>query len=74
MTKRGFQKSGFLLGHMGGCHNYGPFLGTLNIRCRIIKGTQKGTIILTSTHMNYRISTPSRGYIEDYIAGYYRSY
>ena len=21
---------------MGGCQNYGPFLGTLNIRCRII--------------------------------------
>ena len=32
---------------MGGCQNYGPFLGALNIRCRIIIGTQKGTIILT---------------------------
>ena len=31
--------------------NDGPFLGTLNIRCRIIIGTQKGTIILTTTHM-----------------------
>ena len=36
---------------MGGCQNYGPFLGTLNIRCRIIIGTQKGTIILISTHI-----------------------
>ena len=27
---------------MGGCQNYGPFLGTLNIRCRIIIGIQKG--------------------------------
>ena len=36
---------------MGGCQNYGPFLGTLNIRCRIIIGIQKGTIILTTTHM-----------------------
>ena len=36
---------------MGGCQNYGPFLGTLNNRCRIIIGTQKGTIILTTTHM-----------------------
>ena len=36
---------------MGGCQNYGPFLGTLNIRGRIIIGTQKGTIILTTTHM-----------------------
>ena len=26
---------------MGGCQNYGPFLSTLNIRCRIIIGTQK---------------------------------
>ena len=37
---------------MGGCQNYGPFLGTLNIRCRIIIGTQKGTIILTTTHID----------------------
>ena len=28
---------------MGGCQNYGPFLGTLSIRCRIIIGSQKGT-------------------------------
>ena len=35
---------------MGGCQNYDPFLGTLNIRCRIIIGTQKGTIILTPPH------------------------
>ena len=28
-----------------------PFLGTLNNRCRIIVGTQKGTIILTTTHV-----------------------
>ena len=36
---------------MGGCQNYGPFLGTLNIRCRILLRTHKGTIILTTTHM-----------------------
>ena len=35
--------------YMGGCQNYGPFLGTLNIRCRPILGTQKGTIVLTTT-------------------------
>ena len=39
------------MAYMGGCQNYGPFLGTLNIRCRIIIGIQKGTIILTTTHM-----------------------
>ena len=37
--------------YMGGCQNCGPFLGTLNIRCRIIIGAQKGTIILTTTHI-----------------------
>ena len=35
--------------HMGGCQNYSPFLGTLNTRCR--KGSKKGTIILTTTHI-----------------------
>ena len=28
-----------------------PFWGTLNIRCRVIIGIQKETIILTTTHM-----------------------
>ena len=36
---------------MDGCQNYGPFLGRLNTRCRIILRTQQGTIILTTTHM-----------------------
>ena len=36
---------------MGGCQNYGPSLGTLNIRCRLIIRIQKGTIILTTTHI-----------------------
>ena len=47
---------------MGGCQNYGPFLSTLNIRCRIIIGTQKGTIIWTTTH------------IGDYIGEYFGAY
>ena len=38
--------------YMGGCQNYGPFSGTLNIRGRIIIGIQKGPIILTTTHMS----------------------
>ena len=37
---------------MGGCQNYGPLLGPLNIRCRIIPRTQKGTIVMTTTHMS----------------------
>ena len=39
--------------YMGGCQNYGPFSGTLNIRCRIRIGIQKGTLILTTTHITY---------------------
>ena len=38
---------------MGGCENYGPFLGTLNNRCRSIIGTQKGALIFTTTHMGF---------------------
>ena len=41
---------------MGGCQNYGPFLGTLNIRCCIKIGTQKGAIILTTTLMFSHVS------------------
>ncbi len=37
--------------YMGGCQNYGPFLGTLNIRCRIMIGIQEGTTILTTAHI-----------------------
>ena len=37
--------------YMGGCQNYGPLWGALNIWCRIIIGTQKGTPILTATHI-----------------------
>ena len=40
---------------MGGCQNYGPLLGPLNTKCRIIKRTQKGTIVLTTTHILYAI-------------------
>ena len=39
--------------HLGSCQNRGPFLGTLNSRCRIILGTQKGTIIVTTTHLGF---------------------
>ena len=50
--KRPYEDINFLgEGYMGGSQNYGPFLGTLDIRGRIIIGTQKGTIILTTTHI-----------------------
>ena len=49
--------------HMGGCQNYDPFLGTLNITWRNIIGIQKRTIILTTTHMQtilerFRLGVP----------------
>ena len=37
---------------MGGCQYYGPFLGILNIGCRIIIGIQRTTIILTITQID----------------------
>ena len=43
--------------YMGGCQNSGPFLGTLNIRCRTIIGIQKGTIISKTTHIMVPILT-----------------
>ena len=36
---------------MGVCQNYGPLLDPLNTRCRTILRTQKGAIILTTTHI-----------------------
>ena len=38
---------------VGCCQNYGPVLGTLNIRCCSIIGSQKGTIILTTDHITF---------------------
>ena len=36
-----------------------PFLGTQNIRCRIILGIRKGTVILTTTQVNAGASASS---------------
>ena len=47
---------------MASCQSYGPFVGTLNnrsSRCRIMIGTQKRTIILTTTN----VSTVSAGFV-----------
>ena len=46
---------------MGVCQNYDPFWGTLNVRCRTIIGTQKGTIILTTTPMQAGVSVQGLG-------------
>ena len=61
---------------MGGCQNYAPFLGTLNIRCRIITGIQRGTIILTATHIRIIIGKENGNYRDcrDYIGLVNRDY
>ena len=55
----GLQGSNSVL-DVGGCQNYGPFLATLNIRCRIIIGIQKEPIILTTTHVGVLEETRER--------------
>ena len=44
--------------HIGGDQNYGPFLGTLLIRCRIFMGTNKRTIIF---NLPYTLADRSLG-------------
>ena len=43
----------FSLGYMhaGGCQNYGPFLGPHYNTAPMIHGTQRGTLIFTTTHV-----------------------
>ena len=41
-----------LVVHVGSFQNYDPFWGTLNNRCRIIKGT----LILTTTHVSQALA------------------
>ena len=45
----------FAVQDMGGCQNYCPFWGTLNIRGRTILGIQKGTLILTTTQIRLKM-------------------
>ena len=50
MGDNGKENGNYYNGLYGWLSNYGPFLGTLNIRCRIVIGTQTGTVTLTTTH------------------------
>ena len=43
-----------MLYHMGGCQNSGPFWIPIIIRHLIFKGTPKGIMILTTTHISIR--------------------
>ena len=45
-----------------------PWLGTLNIRCRIIISIQKGTIILTTTHVLARVGQQKTDLLGDHPA------
>ena len=38
---------------IGGCQNYGPFLGPYYSMAPNISGTQEGTIILTTTQIRW---------------------
>ena len=51
--------------NMGGCQNYGPLLGPLNTRCRVILNPQKAGRILTSTHIPDLRAFGSSGFAED---------
>ena len=42
----------FPTSHMGGSRNYDPFWGPYHDTAPNIQGTQRGTIILTATHMS----------------------
>ena len=44
-------------GYMGGCPNYGPFSDPYHSTAPNIEGTQKGTIILTTTHIRAAMAT-----------------
>ena len=49
----------FIVAHIGGCQNYAPFLGPYYNMAPNIERTQKGIIILTTTHIIcQRISIP----------------
>ena len=37
--------------HVGGCQNYGPFLGPSIIRHLVFRGLKKENIILITTHV-----------------------
>ena len=54
---RKLQDCGWAVCILGGRQNYGPLLGPPNTRCRIILGTPKGTIILTTTHVYIYVCT-----------------
>ena len=46
---------------MGGCQNYGPFLGPYYNTASNMQGTQKGTMFLTTTQMGLGLMVLERG-------------
>ena len=52
---------------MGDCQNYGPYYST----APNLQGTQKGTIILTTTHVGFW-GGPIKGYATNFVQGSFR--
>ena len=46
---------GYILGLYGWLSKLWSLLGTLNIRCRILIGIQRGGVILTNTHIVLKV-------------------
>ena len=57
---------------MGGCQNYGPFLDPYYTTAPNIQGTQKGIIILTTTHMSSRLNSFNGALYRGLYRGLYR--
>ena len=55
-TEEGLDLTHIVPVYMGGCQNHGPFLDPYYNTAPNIWGTQKGTIILTTTHMGGEVS------------------
>ena len=51
MGDNGKEKETTMAGYMGGCQNYGPFLGPHYNTAPNTQGTKKGTTILTTTYV-----------------------
>ena len=60
---------------MGGCQNYGPFLGTLNTWCRIIIGIHKRDHNFDNHPYTWGLGFRDlHTYIHTYIHSYIHSY
>ena len=59
---------------MGGCQNYGPFWGTLNIRCRSIMDPKRDHNFDNHVYDELESELLEGDYIGAYTGGHYRGY